>query len=73
MQLKRLGAAVAEGFQTMMPFDKADDYGALLAVYRDVGDKARIGVGYSWGGVKDDLRSFETSRDGIFLNLIGKF
>ena len=49
------------------------DLGALLAVYRDLGDKARIGVGYSWGGVKDDLRSFETNREGVFLNVIGKF
>ena len=27
MQLKRLGAAVAEGFQTMPPFDKAGTFG----------------------------------------------
>ena len=27
MQLKRLGAAVAEGFQTMPPFDKAGAFG----------------------------------------------
>ncbi|MCU0826023.1 MAG: hypothetical protein MUE52_01105 [Tabrizicola sp.] len=58
-----------------MAFPEADtsEYGALVGVYRDFGDNARIGVGYSWGGVNDDLRSFETNRNGVFLNLIGKF
>jgi hypothetical protein len=57
----------------VFPDENTTDYGSLLAVYRDFGDNARIGAGYSWGGVNDDLRSFETNRSGLFLNVIGKF
>jgi hypothetical protein len=46
---------------------------ALLGVYREVGPNLRVGAGYLWGGVNDDLRSFETAREGVFLNVIGKF
>lgn len=54
---------------------KADmtEYGALLGVYREVTPNARIGVGYSWGGVSDDLRKVEAARRGVFVNVIGKF
>jgi hypothetical protein len=47
--------------------------GALLGVYREVSPNLRVGGGYLWGGVNDDLRSFETAREGAFLNIIGKF
>ncbi|EEW26087.1 TonB-dependent receptor [Rhodobacter ferrooxidans] len=58
-----------------MAFPKANttEFGALVAVYRDMGDNLRLGGGYSWGGVSDDLRSMETNREGVFLNLISKF
>jgi len=56
-------------------YPKADttEYGALLGVYRDLGDNLRLGGGYAWGAASDDLRSFETNREGVFVNLIGKF
>lgn len=58
-----------------MAYPKTDtkDFGALLGVYRDFGDNLRLGGGYAWGGVSDDLRSIETDKEGIFINLIGKF
>lgn len=49
------------------------EFGALLGVYREVSPNARIGLGYSWGGVSDDLRSTRRARDGVFVNVIGKF
>ena len=63
----------AEG--RVMGYPKTDtrDYGALLGVYRDMGDNLRLGGGYAWGGVSDDLRSIEKNREGLFINLIGKF
>jgi hypothetical protein len=64
---------MAEARAMVFPEANTTDYGALLAVYRDFGDNARIGAGYSWGGVSDDLRSFESNRSGLFINLIGKF
>ena len=55
------------------PRGGATDYGALMGVYRDFGDNLRIGAGYNWGGVSDDLRSFESNKQGVSLNVIGKF
>lgn len=49
------------------------EYGALTGVYRELNPNARIGVGYSWGGISDDLRSIEPAKEGVFLNIIGKF
>ncbi len=64
---------LAEG--RAMAYPKADttEFGALLGVYRDLNDNVRLGAGYSWGGVSDDLRSLERDREGLFVNLIGKF
>ncbi len=64
---------MAEARTMIFPDANARDYGALLGVYRDFGDHARIGAGYSWGAASDDLRSFDTNREGVFINLIGKF
>ena len=55
------------------PKSNTTEYGALVGLYRDIGDNLRLGAGYSWGGVSDDLRSVEKDREGVFLNLIGKF
>lgn len=49
------------------------DYGAVLGIYREVNRHARIGVGYAWGGVQDDLRRIRPARAGLFLNVIGRF
>lgn len=49
------------------------DYAALLGVYREISPNARIGVGYHWGGVSDDLRTIDPEKEGVFLNIIGKF
>lgn len=49
------------------------EYGALTGIYREITPHARLGVGYLWGGVSDDLRSVEKAREGVFVNLIGKF
>lgn len=55
------------------PRAKTTEYGALLGVYRELNPNARVGVGYSWGGVSDDMRSIERAKEGVFLNIIGKF
>lgn len=53
----------------------ADDkqYGALVGLYRHVGDNAKVGVGYNFSKFSDDLTNFDTDSDGFFLNLVGKF
>ena len=53
----------------------ADDekLGALVGVYRHVGDNAKIGAGYNFSKFSDDLRDFDADSDGFFINLVGKF
>lgn len=53
----------------------ADDTqtGALVGLYRHVGDNAKVGVGYNFSKFSDDLTNFDTDSDGFFLNLVGKF
>lgn len=64
---------MAEGRAMVFPKSDATDFGAVLGIYRDFGDNLRVGGGYAWGGVSDDLRSLETNREGVFVNIIGKF
>lgn len=47
--------------------------GALVGIYREVGEHARIGVGYEWGNVSDDETAINYDSQGLFLNVIGKF
>ena len=53
----------------------ADDerLGALVGIYRHVGDHAKLGFGYNFASFSDDLRDFDEDNDGFFINLIGKF
>ncbi len=53
----------------------ADDerLGALIGLYRHVGDNAKIGVGYNFSDFSDDLTDFSADSEGVFLNLVGKF
>lgn len=64
---------LAEG--RIMSSSLADDeqYGALLGLYRHVGDNAKIGAGYNFSKFSDDLTNFDADSDGFFLNLVGKF
>ena len=56
-----------------VPRADTTELGALLGVYREVSPNLRLGVGYAWGGVSDDLRRIRPAREGIFINLIGRF
>jgi hypothetical protein len=47
--------------------------GALLGVYRHIGNNAKIGVGYEWGRVSDDITNLDYDGQGVFLNLVAKF
>ena len=50
-----------------------DETGALLGVYRHIGNNAKIGVGYEFGSVTDDLTDISYDSHGVFVNLIAKF
>ena len=47
--------------------------GALVGVYRHVGDNLKVGGGYSFSKFSDDLTDFDNESDGFFLNVVGKF
>lgn len=55
------------------PEANVTEYGALTGLYRELTPNVRLGVGYSWGGVSDDLRTIEPNKEGFFVNMIGKF
>jgi hypothetical protein len=53
--------------------EEATETGALLAIYRHVGNNAKVGVGYEWGRLSEDLTDLDYDSSGVFLNIIAKF
>ncbi len=47
--------------------------GALIAVYRHLGDNFKFGVGYNFTNFTDDLTNLSSNNKGVFVNAIGKF
>jgi len=52
----------------------ADDTrsGALVGVYRHVGQHFKFGLGYNFTEFSDDLTDLDFEAEGIFINLVGK-
>ncbi|MDE2446047.1 MAG: TonB-dependent receptor [Alphaproteobacteria bacterium] len=65
--------AMLEGRVLWSPTSQSTDYGLVAAVYRQLGDNFKIGVGYNFGKFSDDLSHIEHDNQGVFINLIGKF
>lgn len=64
---------LAEGRVLGMPEAATTDYGALLALYKGVGNNFKVGAGYNFGRFSDDLRDQTLDDRGAFINLVGKF
>lgn len=64
---------LAEGRVMHMTEAQTTDFGAVTALYRQVGENFKVGVGYNFGRFSDDLRDLKMDDRGAFLNLIGKF
>ena len=47
--------------------------GGLVGVWRHLGNNVKIGVGYQFNDISDDLRQIEGRKEGLFLNIIAKF
>jgi len=45
----------------------------LGAIYRNVGDHVKVGVGYNFGSFSDDLTDLTRDDQGAFINVIAKF
>jgi hypothetical protein len=65
--------ALAEVRYLGAPTAKDSRTGALVGVYRHIGDHAKIGVGYSFSDFSDDLTNLDYKSAGPFFNIIGKF
>ena len=46
--------------------------GALLGLYRHVGNHVKVGAGYNFSKFSDDLTSLDFRHQGLFINIIGK-
>jgi hypothetical protein len=47
--------------------------GVLLGWYRHVNDHLKIGVGYNFTNYSDNLTDLSYRRQGLFINMSGKF
>ena len=58
-----------------MRFKEAEvtEYGALAGIWHHVDPQMKLGLGYQWGDVSDDLRSLEGRKSGVFFNIVGSF
>jgi len=46
--------------------------GALVALYRHLGNHIKLGVGYNFSDFSDDLTDLDYDHQGLFINLVGK-
>ncbi|HMS20074.1 hypothetical protein [uncultured Sphingorhabdus sp.] len=65
--------AVVEGHYLSNDLAGDSRWGGLAAIYRHLGENAKIGVGYSISDFSDDLTDQSYSSKGFFINLLGKF
>jgi hypothetical protein len=65
--------AMLEGRVLWSPSSQTSDFGLVAAIYRQLGDNFKIGVGYNFGEFSDDLSHIQHDNHGVFINLIGKF
>jgi flagellar motor protein MotB len=61
----------AEGRMLALPDLKERRSGALLALYRYLGDHFKVGVGYNFTDFSDDLTDLSYDHSGVFFNLVG--
>jgi hypothetical protein len=45
--------------------------GALISIYRYLGENFKVGVGYNFTDFSDDLTDLGYDHQGVFFNLIG--
>ena len=50
-----------------------DKQGALLGVYRHVGDHLKVGAGYNFTDFNDDLTDNDYDSNGWFFDITGKY
>ena len=62
-----------EGRWLDLPDAQDSRAGALVGVYRNLGNHIKVGVGYNFSDFSDDLTQLDYQHQGLFINLIGKY
>jgi hypothetical protein len=65
--------ALIEGRWLDLPDAEDSRSGALVAIYRHLGNHIKAGVGYNFSDFSDDLTQLDYRHQGLFINLIGKY
>jgi hypothetical protein len=65
--------AMAEGRALWSPTNGTTDFGFVAAIYRELSDNFKIGIGYNFGDFSDDISHIAHDNHGVFINLVGKF
>ncbi len=65
--------ALAEVRRLELPDAQDSRSGALLVIYRQVGNHVKAGVGYNFSDFSDDLTQLAYRHQGLFVNLVGKY
>lgn len=64
--------ALVEGRLLDLPDAEDRRSGALVALYRHLGNHVKVGVGYNFSDFSDDLTDLDYRHQGLFINIIGK-
>ena len=64
--------ALFEARRLELPDAQDSRNGALVALYRHLGNHIKLGVGYNFSDFSDDLTQLSYDHQGFFFNLIGK-
>jgi hypothetical protein len=63
---------LAEARYMSAPSANDNSVGALFAIYREINDNARLGVGYNLSDYSDNLTDQSSRSRGFFINIVGK-
>ncbi len=64
--------AMIEGRLLDLPDAEDQKSGALLGLYRHIGNNIKVGVGYNFTDFSDDLTDLSYNSQGVFINFVGK-
>ena len=73
LRITKAWDVLAEGRYLTNDLARNNRLGALVAVYRHVGNNVKVGAGYSFANFSDDLSDQSYKSKGFFINVLGKF
>jgi hypothetical protein len=62
---------MVEGRALDLPDLNEQRTGALIGIYRYLGEHIKAGVGYNFTDFSEDLTDLSFNHEGVFLNVIG--